>query len=159
MNFRVCDRRARKKLFCLKLLRKILIIKTKMNCYCCSGREFEDCCQPFIGGTAKPRTALLLMRSRYTAYATGAVEYILRTTHPSVRKFHDPDSIEQWAQTSLWQRLEIIATTDGNSSDKQGTVEFKAYYLDADHQPQIHHENSSFRKELGKWFFVDGKVL
>jgi SEC-C motif-containing protein len=146
-------------LVCLNQAGEILIIKTKMNCYCCSGREFEDCCEPFIAGTAKPSTALLLMRSRYTAYATGAVEYILRTTHPSVRKFHDAASIEQWAKSSLWQRLEIIATTGGNSSAKHGTVEFKAYFLDANRQPQIHHENSSFQKELGKWFFVDGKVL
>jgi len=98
------------------------------------------------------------MRSRYTAYATAQVEYILRTTHPSTRKFHEPVSIEQWAKTSSWQKLEIISTAKGNSSDKLGTVEFKAYYLDAAHRPQIHHENSNFRKELGKWFFVDGKV-
>jgi SEC-C motif domain protein len=130
-----------------------------MNCYCCSGREFEDCCQPFISGLAKPVTAEDLMRSRYTAYATLRVEYILRTTHPSTRKFHEPQAIERWAKTNRWQKLEILSTTKGNSSDKQGTVEFKAYYLDADQQPQIHHENSSFRKELGKWFFVDGKIL
>ncbi len=130
-----------------------------MNCYCCSGCEFEVCCQPFIGGTAKPATALILMRSRYTAYAIHEVEYILRTTHPSTRKFHDRKSIEQWAKSSRWQKLEIVSTTDGDSSDKHGTVEFKAYYLDENYQLQIHHENSNFRKELGKWFFVDGKVL
>ena len=117
------------------------------------------CCQPFIDRTAKPRTAEELMRSRYTAYAILEVEYILRTTHPSVRKFHDRNSIERWAKSSRWQKLEIIRATKGNSSDKEGTVEFKAYYLDENLKPQIHHENSNFRKELGKWFFVDGKVL
>jgi SEC-C motif-containing protein len=87
------------------------------------------------------------------------VDYILRTTHPSTRRFHDSDTIEQWAKNSHWQKLEIISTTKGTSSDTRGTVEFKAYYLDANRQPQIHHEHSNFRKELGKWFFVDGKVL
>jgi len=130
-----------------------------MNCYCCSGRIFEDCCQPFISGARKPATAEELMRSRYSAYAAVEVDYILRTTHPSVRKFHEPQEIERWAKTSRWQKLEIISTTKGNSTDKHGTVEFKAYFLDADNQPQIHHEHSNFRKELGKWFFVDGKVL
>jgi SEC-C motif-containing protein len=130
-----------------------------MKCYCCSEREFEVCCQPFIAGNAKPATAEELMRSRYSAYATAQVEYILRSTHPSVRKFHEPDSIERWAKSSRWQKLEIVRATDGNSSDKHGTVEFKAYYLDENGQPQTHHENSNFRKELGKWFFVDGKVL
>ena len=130
-----------------------------MNCYCGSGRAFEDCCEPFIKGTKKPSTAEELMRSRYAAYATGAVEYIMRTTHPSTRKSHDPKAIEQWASRSKWQKLEIVATVKGTSADKHGTVEFKAYYLDADDQPQTHHENSNFRKELGKWFFVDGKIL
>ncbi len=130
-----------------------------MKCYCCSNRKFEDCCQPFIIGTAKPRTAEELMRSRYTAYATIEIEYILRSTHPSTRKFHEPETIEHWAKTSRWQKLEIISTDKGNSSEKEGTVEFKAYFLDANDQMQIHHENSNFRKELGKWFFVDGQVL
>ena len=99
------------------------------------------------------------MRSRFSAYASGAVEYILRSTHPSVRKFHDAASIENWAKTNRWQKLEIVSKTEGEAKDTQGTVEFKAYYLDAGDQPQTHHEKSNFRKELGKWFFVDGKVF
>lgn len=130
-----------------------------MKCYCCSGGEFEDCCQPFISGVVKPSRAEELMRSRYSAYATVAVEYLIKTTHPSERKFHDARSIENWAKTNEWQKLEIISTVDGNAKDKQGTVEFKAYFLDADHRSQIHHELSNFRKELSKWFFVDGKIL
>ena len=130
-----------------------------MDCYCCSGYKFEDCCQPFISGIAKPATAEELMRSRYSAYATVEIDYLLRTTHPSTRKFHDAETIERWAQSSVWQKLEIISTDKGNSSDKQGMVEFKAYYLDEYQQPQIHHEHSNFLKELGKWFFVDGKVI
>lgn len=129
-----------------------------MNCYCCSGKEFEDCCQPFINGIAKPKTAEELMRSRYSAYATVEIDYLLRTVHPSTRKFHNAESIEQWAKSSSWQKLEIISTIDGGPKDKKGMVEFKAYYLDEQQQLQIHHEHSNFLKELGKWFFVDGKT-
>jgi SEC-C motif-containing protein len=131
----------------------------EMNCYCCSGQKFEACCEPFIRGAAKPRTAEELMRSRYSAYATAAVEYLLRSTHPSVRKAYRREEIEDWARNSRWQKLEIVSKTEGEATDKKGTVEFKAYYTDADGQLQIHHENSSFRKELGKWFFVEGKIL
>ena len=99
------------------------------------------------------------MRSRYTAYAIVEIEYLLRSTHPSTRKFCEPDSIEQWAKANRWQKLEIISTDKGNFSDKHGTVEFKAYFLDADDRMRIHHEISDFRKELGKWFFVGGRVL
>ena len=129
------------------------------NCYCCSGETFENCCQPFIEGITKPLTAEDLMRSRYSAYVTVNVEYLLKTTHPKTRKFHDATAIKEWAKSSLWQKLEIISIAQGSANDKKGTVEFKAYYLDPNLTPQIHHENSNFVKELGKWFFVDGKIL
>ena len=99
------------------------------------------------------------MRSRYSAYATDAVEYIIKSTHPSTRKFHDAESIKIWAKSSVWQRLEINSKIGGEAKDKKGTVEFKAYFLDANQEPQIHHELSNFAKELGRWFFVDGKIL
>lgn len=130
-----------------------------MNCYCCSDKNFEDCCEPFIKSVSKPKTAEALMRSRFSAYATIAVEYILRSTHPSVRKFYDAESIENWAKSSRWQKLEIISKSSGEATDKKGTVEFKAYFLDAENNPQIHHELSNFEKYLGKWFFVGGKVF
>ena len=98
------------------------------------------------------------MRSRYSAYATVAVEYLIKTTHPSTRKSHDAEAVKNWAIASVWQKLEIVSKTDGEAQDKKGTVEFKAYFSGADKQPQVHHENSNFRKELGKWFFVDGKI-
>lgn len=131
----------------------------KMNCYCCSARKFEECCEPFILGVLKPATAEALMRSRYAAYATAETQYLLRSTHPSTRRAYDPQAIERWAKASRWLRLEIVSTTKGAATDKEGTVEFKAYYTDETGQPQIHHERSNFRKELGKWFFVDGTIL
>jgi SEC-C motif-containing protein len=130
-----------------------------MNCYCCSGKEFSNCCQPFIDGTAKPQTAEELMRSRYSAYAVCAVEYLLRSTHPSTRKFYKAEEIENWAKKNSWKKLEIISKTEGEAKDKKGTVEFKAYFTDENGHTQIHYEHSNFRKELGKWFFVDGKIL
>ncbi len=127
-------------------------------CYCCSGKEFNVCCQPFLVGIAKPQKAEELMRSRYSAYSTVNVDYILKSTHPSTRKFHEADSIEQWAKSNTWQNLEIISIEKGTHQDSVGTVEFKAYFLDSKAQPQIHHEVSNFQKELGKWFFVDGFI-
>jgi len=135
------------------------IIVKNMDCYCGTNKKFDDCCQPFIAGIAKPLTAEELMRSRYSAYVIVAVEYILSSTYPSTRRFYNAEDIEQWAKSSLWEKLEIVSTSEGLPKDKKGIVEFKAYYTDADGNPQIHHEKSNFRKELGKWFFVDGNVF
>ena len=98
------------------------------------------------------------MRSRYSAYATVQIKYILHSIHPSTRKFHDVETIANWARSNEWHKLEIVSKSAGKVKDKTGVVEFKAYFLDENKQPQIHHETSNFRKELGRWFFVDGEI-
>lgn len=130
-----------------------------MECPCCSGFSFVDCCQPFLVGTKKAVTAEALMRSRYSAYFLANVEYIIATTHLTTRKLHDPNSIKQWAKSSTWQKLEIISKQEGEANDSAGKVEFKAHYLDSNKRAQVHHEYSNFVKEDGIWFFVDGLVF
>jgi SEC-C motif domain protein len=130
-----------------------------MECPCCSGYNFANCCQPYLSNTKKPKTAQALMRSRYTAYTLVDVDYILSTTHVSTRRLHNPNSIKKWAKSSTWQKLEIISTQAGEANDVVGKVEFKAYFLDSSKQAEVHHEYSNFVKENGFWFFVDGIVV
>jgi len=120
-----------------------------VNCYCGSGLPFENCCQPYINGILKAPTAEALMRSRYTAFATGAADYLVETTHSSTRKFHKKVEILNWSQSNQWIKLEVLAST-------ATTVKFKAYYLDYQLNAQIHEEHSSFIFENGSWFYVDG---
>ena len=47
-----------------------------MDCPCCSGKPFAECCEPVIAGARKATSAEELMRSRYSAYATGAIDWI-----------------------------------------------------------------------------------
>lgn len=128
-------------------------------CYCHSGKRYESCCQVYLSGSSVPATAEQLMRSRYTAYALHNVEYIIQTTHPSTRKQYDPQSIKAWAESSVWQKLDVLGTRKGTASDTVGYVEFKAYYSDAAQQFHIHHEYSTFKKVNQVWFFVEGNVL
>ena len=118
-------------------------------CFCGSAISFQDCCEKYINGTQKAPTALALMKSRYSAYATHQVDYLLITTHSSQRKYYSKAHILNWATANEWQKLEIISSTEK-------TVEFKAYFLDENKQRQIHHEFSTFKKENDSWFYVDG---
>ncbi len=90
------------------------------------------------------------MKSRYAAYATHQADYLWDTTHSSQRKYYSKADILNWATANEWQKLEIITATEN-------TVEFKAYFLDENKQSQIHHEFSTFIKENGSWFYVDGQ--
>jgi SEC-C motif-containing protein len=119
------------------------------TCYCGSGLPFENCCQPYMNGILKAPTAEALMRSRYTAFATGAADYLVATTHSSTRKLHKKVEILNWSQSNQWIKLEVLAST-------ATTVKFTAYYIDYQLKAQIHEEHSTFIFENGNWFYVDG---
>lgn len=122
------------------------------SCYCGSNIIFQDCCYPFIKGIAKPNTVEALMRSRYTAFAIHDADYLVTTSAKSHRNPQDKESILDWATTNTWQKLVVINATVYK-------VEFKAYYLDSNLQPQVHHELSSFVFENGSWFYLDGSFF
>jgi SEC-C motif-containing protein len=60
-----------------------------MKCPCSSGKDFASCCEPILTRKQKAKTAEQLMRSRYTAYATGNVDWIVDSQSPDGRAFVD----------------------------------------------------------------------
>lgn len=129
-----------------------------MTCPCGLENTYENCCGPFLAGTALPDTAEKLMRSRYTAYTRADIEYIKKTMVPEARKDFDVVETKQWAEGSTWKGLKIVDTQEGGPEDKKGLVEFTATY-EKDGQGIDHHEVSQFRKtKEGQWLFVDGEA-
>jgi SEC-C motif-containing protein len=128
------------------------------KCPCGSGLDYAGCCEPLITRQTQAETALALMRSRYTAYATGAVEYIKDTTHPDQSKDFDERSTRSWSRKSVWTGLEVVETVKGGHGDTEGEVEFVAHYRQKD-TPVRHHERAEFRRVDGTWFFFDGKPV
>lgn len=121
-------------------------------CPCHSGKKYKQCCQPYHKGVL-PKTALLLMRSRYSAYALGMIEYIMATTHPN-----NPDAsisladwqkgISEFAATTRFLGLKIIEFIDG---DEEAFVTFEAQF---DHG--VMKEKSRFLNVEGKWLYESG---
>ena len=121
-------------------------------CPCCSGKLYEECCEPFHSKKEFPKTAEELMRSRYAAFAIPNGDYLWETTLPNKRKFHHKTELENWGKENTWTKLEII-----QSNEKE--VEFKAYFTDKFGKENIHHERSTFKKVDKKWYYVSGKFL
>jgi SEC-C motif-containing protein len=119
------------------------------TCFCGSDQPYSRCCGPIIKGTIKATSAEKLMRSRYSAYVMGAVDYLYETTHISERAGLSKKDIENWAKANNWQKLEVMHADTF-------TVEFKAYYTDRQGKRQIHHEKSTFVFEGGEWYFLNG---
>jgi SEC-C motif domain protein len=126
-------------------------------CPCGSGDSFSNCCEPFINGSKNPPTAEKLMRSRYSAFHEGALDYIFNTHHKSTRDELDMEGIKTWAIESEWLGLKIHETEKGGEKDNEGKVEFSCLF-NFQGKNQTHHELSTFIKEDGKWYFVDGTL-
>jgi SEC-C motif-containing protein len=97
------------------------------------------------------------MRSRYSAFALGAVEprldaYLLSSWHPSTR----PESVDVDDGTT-WRRLQIVDTVAGGPDDDTGIVEFRASFRDAEGAPGLMQERSTFTRLEGRWVYLEGE--
>jgi len=65
-------------------------------CPCGSKNKYKKCCQIYHKG-ALPKTALLLMKSRYMAYVVGDSSYIMKTTHPNNSDY--TNEVKEWKES------------------------------------------------------------
>ena len=89
------------------------------------------------------------MRSRYSAYVTGHINYLLATWHPSTA----PGDLE--LSPIKWLGLEVRHTESGGDA---GLVEFVARLRDSSDRAQRLHETSRFVRQDGRWYYIDGQI-
>ena len=126
-------------------------------CPCGSDKEYARCCQPLINGIRDADTAEALMRSRYSAHAKKAFDYIFDTTLPANRQDSDRKGMAAWSRKLDWQRLEVCRIENGGPEDASGIVEFVARYRKNGHAFD-HHEVAEFVREDGRWYYKDGRA-
>jgi SEC-C motif domain protein len=101
------------------------------------------------------------MRSRYAAYASGLVDYIMATTDPQGPHWRHEE--EKWraeilafCESTRFEGLRILeAPTPG---PEYGSVSFRAGLSRAG-QDVSFAEKSSFRLRAGRWYYVDGSPV
>jgi len=120
-------------------------------CPCGSGAVYAACCGPLHDGEAAA-TAERLMRSRYSAYALGRTDYVLRTWLPRTR----PDDLDA-APPTTWLGLEVLRIEAGGPQDDFGLVEFRARFA-GQHGDQTLHETSRFERRGDRWVYVEGEL-
>lgn len=126
-------------------------------CHCGSTLLWTQCCQPFLTGQAKARTAEQLMRSRFSAFCTSNIDYLIASHHPSKHSVNDRQELSETIAHCKWLRLQILATEKGSEEDNSGAVEFLATYKQGGKLSQLR-ERSRFVKERGEWLYLDGEV-
>lgn len=117
-------------------------------CPCDPSRRYAACCGPLHAGEAAA-SAQALMRSRYSAYVLGDLEYLRASwaaqTCPQELEF-DP--------SVRWLGLEVKREReDGDAA----VVEFLARYRVGGGRAVRLHEVSRFARIDGRWVYVDGE--
>jgi SEC-C motif-containing protein len=90
------------------------------------------------------------MRSRYSAYVMGLIDYLLATWHPSTA----PGDLE--LQPLKWLGLEV---RHAEQSGDAGVVEFVARWRDGSGRAQRLHETSRFVRQSERWYYIDGQIV
>ncbi|MBV7486983.1 YchJ family metal-binding protein [Bordetella sp. BOR01] len=123
-----------------------------LACPCGSGLAYPDCCEPWHHGPRhlQAPNAVALMRSRYSAFVTDALQYLLDTWHPDTRPAQlDPNPADlKWLGLQVKQHIEQDAD--------HASVEFVARYRQAGRATRLH-EISRFVRQDGRWFYLDGQ--
>ena len=116
---------------------------------------FSECCGPYMDGAAVPRSALELMRSRYSAYVVGDTDYLRATWDPSTCPTdlaidRDAPDAPRWLGLQI-KRFEAL-------DDTHAVVEFVARFKAGGRGHRLHEISRFTLGADGRWRYVDGDV-
>ncbi len=115
----------------------------------CGQGFFDQCCDPLLTGKASAATAAALMRSRYSAFASGNIDYLIHT--------HDmpptPAQLRKSMKGVVWTRLVIDRIEHGGYGENHGVVAFRAFFS---HRgvASVLPETSQFKRGSTGWIYV-----
>lgn len=97
------------------------------------------------------------MRSRYSAYVLGLIDYLVSTTLPVQQASLDREGIAQWSASSTWLGLSVDSHETFAGQPEHAFVTFTVRWHDSGGE-HIHEERSAFVQNDGRWLFIDPTV-
>jgi SEC-C motif-containing protein len=97
------------------------------------------------------------MRSRYSAYVLGHIDYLISTTLPAQQAQLDRVAISDWSSQSQWLGLIVESSQLLPGQPPHALVSFVARWRDHDGE-HSQRECSAFVQVAQKWFFIDPSV-
>lgn len=117
-------------------------------CPCNPLRRYAACCGVLHGGGVA-ESAEALMRSRYSAYVLGNLEYLRVSWHPRTC----PAELD-FDPSVRWLGLEV---KQHRAEGEAAVVEFVARYRAGGGSAVRLHEVSRFERVEGRWVYVEGE--
>lgn len=130
-------------------------------CPCGSGKKYKACCGQFHNGIQYPDDPEKLIRSRYTAYVVGNVDYLYRTTHPSNEALEGKTAEAYKQETLLYcQKVDFTKLTiqEIQPEDEKGIsrATLTAHYRVIGQPEDSFTERSEFIRVDGRLLYLNG---
>lgn len=125
------------------------MMRLSERCPCNSGREYRQCCSPFVKGQRPLQNAELLLRARFCAKILNLTKFLMDTWHSSTR----PKKIEELPFDL--RGFKII------SSERKKECDYISFsiYLRIDGTINEFTVRSQFKQESENWFFLNEEIL
>ena len=120
------------------------------TCPCGSGMAYAACCGRWHEGEAAPDAAAL-MRSRYSAYVLGRIDYLRAPWAPETC----PADLGTGPAELKWLGLQIRRSESIDAD--HAIVEFVARSKLGGRAHRLH-ETSRFERRDGRWLYIDGDL-
>lgn len=132
-------------------------------CACGSGLPYAGCCQPFHRGAAEPISAEVLMRSRFSAFVCGEVDWLWTSLHRDHDDRAEPRETliahlrEGLARGVKYESLDVL---DTRPPDAEGVAQVLFYaVVKARGRDVSFVELSSFANSGDGWRYLFGVPL
>ncbi|MEE2829144.1 MAG: YchJ family metal-binding protein [Myxococcota bacterium] len=128
-------------------------------CPCGTGRKYKRCCRPFHRGAPAPDPERL-MRSRYSAYALGELDYLVDTTCPGGPQWRTEreswlSELADYVRATRFEGLKVLST---EVAGNEGSVSFHAQ-LSRGSEDLSFGESSRFVRMGARWLYHSGRPL
>ncbi len=121
-------------------------INPNISCPCGSGKKYKKCCAVFHKG-GYPKNVLSLMKSRYSAFTLGKIDYIIKTSTFQ----NDYDDLKSFSENCEFKKLIILDHTEDS-------VTFNATVF-CNNMDNSFTEKSKFIMVDGMWKYESGEIL
>lgn len=127
------------------------------DCPCFSGARYLTCCAPIHRGEREAETPVLLMRSRYAAFALGLGDYLVRTlaSSHSDREMPRDALVRELSRARERQRFMGLRILHASAISDRGEVMFFARIFEKGKDCSFA-ELSDFLREGGAWRYASG---
>lgn len=130
-------------------------VERNAACPCGSGDKSKRCCAPVVAGVRPAADPVALLRARYSAYAWGAVDFLMDSAAGEAAEADRDAWRASLVQYCRHLRLTGLVVVSARVGDAEGEVQYRAGLV-VDGRPSTLVERARYARADGRWRYTGG---